>query len=141
MGDQTDRDESIRRRTFLKIAGGAAAATALGGLGACAPATEGPGVVEVPLDSIPMGGRLEVRYGEMPVELTRDTDGVIARSLWCTHTGCDVKWKEDEQIYFCACHEGKYDAKGEVMAGPPPRPLRQLPITVTDTLVKIGETV
>jgi Rieske Fe-S protein len=96
-------------------------------------------VVSVPLDSIPVGGRLRILYGELPVELIRGVDGVEARSLWCTHSGCEVKWKEDQQIYFCACHDGKFDSRGEVVAGPPPRPLGQIPITVTDSSILVGE--
>jgi len=139
MGDEQGRDRTIQRRSFLKLAGGAAAVTAFGGLSGCGPTGEGPGVVEVSLESVPVGGRLRILYGEMPVELIRSTDGVEARSLWCTHTGCEVKWQEDRQIYFCACHEGKYDAQGQVIAGPPPRALTPIPITVTETAILVGE--
>ena len=140
MGEEDGRDRTMRRRSFLRLAGGAAAMTAMGGLAGCGPTEEGPGVVEVPLESVPEGGRLRVLWGEMPVELTRGADGVSARSLWCTHTGCEVKWIESQEVYFCACHEGKYDIRGEVITGPPPRPLPSVPITVTDTAILIGET-
>lgn len=140
MGDEQERDRTIRRRSFLRMAGGAAAVTAFGGLGACAPAQEGPAVVEVPLESIPVGGRLRIIYGEMPVEIIRDADGgVMARSLWCTHSGCEVKWQEDRQIYFCACHDAEFDEQGKVIAGPPPRPLGQIPVAVTDTAIRVGD--
>lgn len=139
MTDERFEDLIIRRRNFLRLAGSAAAATALGGLAGCAPATEGPVVVEVPLDSVPMGGRLQILVGEMPVELLRGPDGVEARSLWCTHTGCTVKWLEDRQIYFCACHDGEYDADGKVVSGPPPRPLGRLPVTVTESTILMAE--
>lgn len=139
MGDENGKGRTIRRRSFLRLAGGAAAVTALGVLEACGPAGEDPNVVEVPLDSIPVGGRLNVLVGETPVEIIRGPDGVQARSLWCTHSGCQVRWKEDQQIYLCACHDGKYSAEGEVIAGPPTRPLGQFPITVTGKVIKVGE--
>lgn len=96
-------------------------------------------MVSVPLDSIPVGGRLRILYGETPVELIRGANGVEARSLWCTHSGCEVKWKEDQQVYFCACHDGQFNAQGEVTAGPPPRALASFPISVTETTILVGE--
>lgn len=140
MGDEPGRDEAIQRRDFFKLVGGAAAVTTLSGLGACAPTAEGPAVVEVPLESVPVGGRLRILYGELPVEIVRSADGVIARSLWCTHSGCEVKWVEGDQIYFCACHDGKFDAEGNVIAGPPPRPLGLIPITATESAILVGAT-
>lgn len=138
MSDDGRDPGTMRRRDFLNLAGTAAAMTAVGGLGACAPANEGPGVVEVSLDSVPEDGRLEVVWGEMPVELRRTPDGVEARSLWCTHSGCRVKWRPDEQIYFCICHDGKYDAAGAPIAGPPPRPLSDIPFEVDGTTIRLG---
>ncbi|MHA2609854.1 MAG: QcrA and Rieske domain-containing protein [bacterium JZ-2024 1] len=45
-------------------------------------------------------------------------------SAVCTHLGCIVKWFPGERILFCPCHAGKFDARGKVLAGPPPAPLR-----------------
>lgn len=137
MADEQTK-KTIERRSFLRLAGGAAAVTALSGLTACAEGAEAPAYAEVPIDSIPEGGRLRVLVGEMPVELTRGPDGVEARSLWCTHSGCEVKWQEDRQIYSCACHEGEFDAEGVVIGGPPPRPLTALPVSVGETTVRVG---
>jgi cytochrome b6-f complex iron-sulfur subunit len=140
MGKDPFTDSNLRRRSFLRLAGGAAAAAAFGGVAGCAPKQEGPLVVEVPIDSIPEGGHLRVLYGEMPVELIRGPDGFEVRSLWCTHTGCEVKWIEDRQVYFCACHEGEFDAEGRVIAGPPPQPLGRIPFAVSETSVLVGHT-
>lgn len=141
MSDDSCESVKLRRRDLLTLVGGAAAATALSGLTACGPADEGPGVVEVALDSVPEGGRLEVLWGEMPVELRKTADGVQARSLWCTHSGCQVRWIESGEMYYCACHEGKFDAAGKPYAGPPPRPLADVPIVVDGTTIRIGESV
>lgn len=138
MGDQVKKS-TYPRRSFLRLAGASAAFTAFGGLSGCSPREAGPMVVEVPIESIPMGGRLRILYGETPVELIRGADGVEARSLWCTHTGCEVKWKEDQQIYLCACHDGRFNAAGEVLAGPPPRALSKIPISVSESVVLVGE--
>ena len=138
MNDDSRDSEKLHRRDFLAFAGGAAAVTVVSGLAACGPSGKGSGVVEVPLDSVPEGGRLVVLWGEMPVELRKTVEGVQARSLWCTHSGCLVNWKSDQEIYFCACHEGEYDASGKPIAGPPPRPLADIPVIVTDTTISIG---
>jgi Rieske Fe-S protein len=41
----------------------------------------------------------------------------------CTHLGCPVTWKEEDQEFFSPCHGGVFDIDGRVVAGPPPRPL------------------
>lgn len=64
-----------------------------------------------------------------------------ALSLLCTHTACQVAWEPDREIYRCACHEGFFDADGQVLAGPPERPLRRLPVRVEGEEVVVGEPV
>ncbi|OQX63835.1 MAG: hypothetical protein B5M51_04605 [Anaerolinea sp. 4484_236] len=51
-----------------------------------------------------------------------DTDLVVLSSV-CTHLGCTVYWLEDKQQYECPCHGAHFTAEGEVIDGPPPRPL------------------
>ncbi len=48
----------------------------------------------------------------------------------CTHLDCNVAWLPDQNKFFCACHEGWYDENGVNIAGPPPKPLRRLAVTV-----------
>jgi len=43
----------------------------------------------------------------------------------CTHEGCTVQYVPGDSVIWCACHNGKYDLDGKVLAGPPPRPLEQ----------------
>ena len=47
----------------------------------------------------------------------------------CTHLDCNVAWHPDQNKFYCACHEGWYDAEGVNIAGPPPKPLRRLAVT------------
>lgn len=51
-----------------------------------------------------------------------DTD-VLVLSNKCTHLACRVNWQEDKQVYVCPCHDATFDADGNVLGGPPPRPL------------------
>ncbi len=55
--------------------------------------------------------------------LTRTADGILALYRKCVHLGCVVPWNDAEDIFHCVCHGSKYDRKGEVLAGPAPRPL------------------
>lgn len=44
-------------------------------------------------------------------------------SATCTHLGCQVLWDAPAKHFKCPCHGGVYAATGEVLEGPPPRPL------------------
>ena len=41
----------------------------------------------------------------------------------CTHLGCRVSWHSDQEHYISPCHDGHFDKLGNVVSGPPPRPL------------------
>jgi Rieske Fe-S protein len=43
----------------------------------------------------------------------------------CTHEGCTVQYVPGDSVIWCACHNGKFDLDGKVIAGPPPRPLKR----------------
>jgi len=118
------RGDDLSRRQLL------AASLALPLAAACARAPATPPGTRVALTAIPAGGRLRVLHGEEPVELRREDGEVRARSLWCTHTGCEVRWVEAESIYRCLCHEATFGADGRVLTGPPPRPLRDLEVVL-----------
>lgn len=63
---------------------------------------------------------------ERKLAYVKKTKGeVIAISAGCTHLGCIVSWDEDQKIFKCPCHDGRYDADGKVISGPPPAPLKR----------------
>jgi cytochrome b6-f complex iron-sulfur subunit len=74
---------------------------------------------------------------DKPVEFLRTGQGIQARSLKCTHLGCEVAWVEGERRYRCPCHEGTFDEEGRVVAGPPPGPLRTFSVTVQGELALV----
>lgn len=41
----------------------------------------------------------------------------------CTHLACRVTWHPEEEVYICPCHDGFFNQDGEVVSGPPPKPL------------------
>jgi Rieske Fe-S protein len=50
--------------------------------------------------------------------------GLVAYSDVCTHLSCAVLYQPGERKFHCPCHEGYFDAfTGNVLAGPPTRPL------------------
>ena len=59
----------------------------------------------------------------MPVLVSRSGDQIICFNASCTHAGCIVKWDGKTNRFLCACHGGTFDREGNVLAGPPPRPL------------------
>ncbi len=65
--------------------------------------------------------RTAVAYGAFVVRL--DESRVRVFSNVCTHLGCRVTWHPDIQNYVSPCHDGHFDILGNVVSGPPPRPL------------------
>ena len=59
-------------------------------------------------------------------------DEVIAISAACSHLGCIVTWDEEQNIFKCPCHDGRYDMEGRVISGPPPRPLKRHKTKIED---------
>lgn len=59
-----------------------------------------------------------------------------AFSQKCTHLGCVVYYKPDSNRMECPCHEGHFNAdSGDVISGPPQRPLGRIEVEVRDGVV------
>ena len=58
----------------------------------------------------------------------------------CTHLSCSVLYRPDLKKIYCPCHEGAYDPEtGEVLQGPPPRPLPQLSVVMREGKIYVTE--
>jgi len=55
--------------------------------------------------------------------LRQSGSDVIVFSDVCTHLSCRVSWDPEKEKYYCPCHAAFFDKYGEVISGPPPRPL------------------
>jgi len=81
-------------------------------------------------DLAPNSGRL-VAFGGKPAIVLRTPEGEVrAFTAVCTHLACTVQYRSDFKHIWCACHDGHYDLHGQVLAGPPPRPLEEYKVTV-----------
>lgn len=53
---------------------------------------------------------------------TTDTD-IVVFDPHCTHLGCPLSWSTGAEAFVCPCHGGSFKPTGEVVSGPPPRPM------------------
>jgi len=65
-----------------------------------------------------------------PAAVVRTADGFRAFSAVCTHLGCIVDWNTVSHEFHCPCHAAAFDAAGQVVSGPPPRPLMEFGVQV-----------
>lgn len=144
-----DADDLVSRRQVLRWAvwasGALFAATAgLAGLTLARDRSRGSEQEIVRAGDIPIGG---VHYFNYPGKddhaiLLRLTDErFVAYSGTCTHLSCAVYWDDQREELICPCHEGVFAPEtGDVIAGPPPRPLPRIVIEERDgTLFAIEE--
>ncbi len=72
------------------------------------------------------------RFGSSPAILINTADGQLrAFSAVCTHLTCTVSYEADTGTLYCPCHNGRFDLSGNVISGPPPRPLDAYEVEVT----------
>jgi cytochrome b6-f complex iron-sulfur subunit len=61
-----------------------------------------------------------------------------ALSAICTHmNSCVLTWDARVQWLRCPCHRGAFDANGNIIEGPPPRPLRSYQLQVVNDRVYV----
>lgn len=66
------------------------------------------------------------------------TGGLTAFSAVCTHLGCLVSYNRLKDEFICPCHGGRYDSDGIPVAGPPPSPLKMLPVRFVEGGIEVG---
>jgi Rieske Fe-S protein len=131
--DSTGHTPAVKRRTFLDaVLGIGFVSTALSVLYPVWRFVVPPATAEPITDSV-VAGRVTdfkpntgtvLKFGARPALLIRTPDGEFrAFTGVCTHLDCTVQYKADTSQIWCACHNGLYDLSGQVVSGPPPRPL------------------
>ena len=95
--------------------------------------------VTLPKSEIPVNATKDLMIGPTPVIIINARDkGFLAFSKVCTHLGCLVKYDKEQQIFICPCHAGMFDLEGNVISGPPPRPLPKFSVRVEGNNLVIG---
>ena len=130
----------VKRRTFLdSLLGIGFVSTALSVLYPVLRFVIPPANAEPATDSIIAGKISEfknnsgalVKFGTKPAILVRTSDGNFkAFTAVCTHLECTVQYKPETSQIWCACHNGLYDLAGNVVSGPPPRPLEAFTVNL-----------
>ncbi|WP_324715706.1 Rieske 2Fe-2S domain-containing protein [Carboxydochorda subterranea] len=92
-----------------------------------------------PVSAFPVNSVTKFAQGKF--WLSRTPQGAIALYWRCTHLGCTVPWREDEQLFHCPCHGSIYERNGQNIAGPAPRPLDYMTVEVVNghLVVNTGE--
>lgn len=81
------------------------------------------------------GQAKEFQLGGQTLFLVNTENGYKVFSGICPHLGCKVKWESYNDRFFCPCHKGVFAADGDVLAGPPPRPLDEFRVEIEDPLI------
>jgi cytochrome b6-f complex iron-sulfur subunit len=135
--------EEEERREFLALLGGGA--MALAGLGTAITAVRflWPEVVFEEERRFRVGKPEEIPVGTliaMPqqrIYVMRAAEGFFAMSATCTHLGCLTRYERENNRIFCPCHGSRFSTDGKVTAGPAPRPLPRLQLTVEQGLLVV----
>jgi len=90
-------------------------------------------------DAIPVNGaRTKIIEGREFLIVRRDATHFHALARACTHSEvCLVEWDAKRRQLVCPCHRGIFDLNGNVVAGPPPRPLERLDVVIREGAVYV----
>jgi Rieske Fe-S protein len=132
--DRIREDRLVTRRDYLRllvtVSGGLLAGTAAVASGIFRRHGEGPAQSKRVAGSVAAGESFTFSYpgDDDPAIGVRLSDGsLVAYSSVCTHLACAVLWIRERRELECPCHDGLFDVRtGEVLAGPPPRPLPRI---------------
>ncbi len=138
-----DKETQVTRREFCNFLGLTSTAMFLGALGFASKSAYDASRVQHFTPAKVVGGikleknsALNFDYpGETdPAILIRTNDGeYYAYGQKCTHLSCPVYYSKESSRIECPCHEAGFEAKtGNVLYGPPPRPLDRIAIEVKD---------
>ncbi|MCB9202014.1 MAG: Rieske (2Fe-2S) protein [Flavobacteriales bacterium] len=90
---------------------------------------------------IPVGGTksFTLSGGKIPYILVHTEEGsFFSYEQKCTHLSCAVYYKPGTGKIECPCHQGYFDVKtGNVLQGPPPRPLKRLDVIVEEDKIYV----
>ncbi|NIQ40404.1 MAG: Rieske 2Fe-2S domain-containing protein [Proteobacteria bacterium] len=122
--------KGISRRTLIGYGWIGAAAIVVGELIGGTLALLWPKVRKEKAKKLLVAGKIDefkvgqvVLFRKEKVFINRTEEGLLALSAICPHLRCVVRWTEPKNAFECPCHGGVFNDLGEVVSGPPPRPL------------------
>jgi menaquinol-cytochrome c reductase iron-sulfur subunit len=79
-----------------------------------------------------------IRKGIPEEPFNEEAGSYVAISTRCAHLGCPVRYFPSAGNFICPCHGGVYDFEGQVIGGPPVRPLDRFQTRVSGGQVEVG---
>ena len=79
----------------------------------------------------------KVALNSKPVLVIKTDKAYLAVSAVCTHLGCLVEFDAVKRDIKCPCHAATFDLAGQVLGGPPPRPLPAYDVSVVQGKVYV----
>ncbi|HWT22327.1 MAG TPA: Rieske (2Fe-2S) protein [Solirubrobacteraceae bacterium] len=124
-------DAPVTRRDYLRLlvtlSGGLLAAAAAIKAGLFPRHGEGTAAPLKIADRLEPGAAVSFAYpteDDRAIAIRLENGRLVAYSSICTHLACAVLWRAEDNRLECPCHDGVFSpATGEVLSGPPPRPL------------------
>jgi glycine/D-amino acid oxidase-like deaminating enzyme/nitrite reductase/ring-hydroxylating ferredoxin subunit len=69
-------------------------------------------------------GKIALQDGAKVAAYRDEKGNLSVKSAICPHMGCVVQWNGAEKTWDCPCHGSRFQATGEVIAGPAEKPLK-----------------
>lgn len=140
------QDEYVSRRDLIKFISLTSAGFVVGQFALVfrrffgPPEDSAPGIQAIAaLDELDIGETKLFEYptGSTPKMLARLGERqFVAYDQQCTHLLCPVIPEVVDGKFHCPCHNGFFDAAtGNVLAGPPPRPLPKIKLATKDGII------
>ena len=140
--DQVE-EAQVTRREFCNFLGLTSAALFVGSAGFAGKAALDSGetatFAAAPIDGaegLPLNSALNFNYPsekDSAILIRTEAGEFHAYGQKCTHLACPVYYERQHKRLECPCHEGAFDAAtGNVLYGPPPRPLDVIEIEMRE---------
>jgi cytochrome b6-f complex iron-sulfur subunit len=142
---QAEDETTLSRRNLLKLAWGALGAAALAEGALVTYRFLSPKVVEGEFGGVftvgnvvdfPPGSVTPVNAGRFYLIRLED-GGFLALYRKCTHLGCAVPWDQEKGKFICPCHASEFEADGDVLNPPAPRPLDRFPVIIENDVISV----
>ena len=92
-----------------------------------------------PVAAVEDNGMAAFSLGPKRIAVARRGNTFYAFDDVCTHAACSLADGDlEDATVICPCHMGQFDlATGEVLDGPPPKPMRVYPVEAVDGELRV----